>query len=188
MSKFGAFERLIIRTVQCLNKTDIDYCIVGAIAASYYGSVRTTEDLDIIVDLSSNNPKQIKNLVSCLHSSDIDLIEKDMLQGLLEKSHITAFDTHTYFYRVDFKGIYSSLDKLTMANKIKTRVLDDLDIWITTPELQIIAKLLPGMRSDKDLSDIRYIFLNYKENIDFSVLERLAKEFNVVDALAQFLD
>ena len=188
MSELGALEQLIIRTVHCLDKTNINYCIVGAIAASYYGSVRTTEDLDVIVDLTSNNIEQIKRLTSCLHSSAVDLIETDMLQGLLEKSHVTAFDTKTYFYRVDFKGIYSTLDRMTMANKVKVRVLDKYDIWITTPELQIVAKLLPGMRSDKDFSDIKYIFLNYKEKIDLTVLEQLAKEFNVVDILTQFLD
>jgi len=174
VSEIGAFERLIRRTVHCLNEASIDYCIVGAIAASYYGSVRSTEDLDVIVDLSFKNTDQIKNLTNCLHSSNIELIKEDMLQGLLEKSHITAFDTQTYFYRVDFKGVYSSLDRVTMSNKVKITILDDLDVWLTTPELQITAKLLPGMRSEKDITDVKNILLNYKESLDLKVLKQLA--------------
>ncbi|MGC9778426.1 MAG: hypothetical protein HZR80_04230 [Candidatus Heimdallarchaeota archaeon] len=188
MSETGAFEQLIRRTVHCLNEANIDYCIVGAIAASYYGSVRSTEDLDVITNLSFKNTEQIRNLTDCLRSSNIDLIEDDMLQGLLEKSHITAFDTRTYFYRVDFKGIYSSLDRETMTNKVKVTILDDLDVWLTTPELQIIAKLQPGMRSEKDITDIKNILLNYKENLDLKVLKQLSKDFKIAEILEQLLD
>ncbi len=104
------------------------------------------------------------------------------------KSHITAFDTRTYFYRVDFKGVYSSLDRVTMSNKVKVTILDDLEAWLTTPELQIVAKLLLGMRSEKDLADIKNILLNYKEFLDLKILRQPEKEFCVVEILDQLLD
>ncbi|MGC9779558.1 MAG: hypothetical protein HZR80_09985 [Candidatus Heimdallarchaeota archaeon] len=187
MNESGDFESLIVRTVECLNETVIEYCIVGAIAASYYGSVRSTEDLDVIINLSNTDVKQIKHLVSCLKAKEIDLIESDMVQGLKEKSHITAFDTRTYFYRIDFKGIYSLLDKETMNTKVQVTILDDLNIWLTPPELQIIAKLLPGMSSEKDILDIKNILLNYKENLDVKLLENFAKKFNVEKELNRLL-
>ncbi len=179
MNETGTFESLIVRTVECLDESNIEYCIVGAIAASYYGSVRSTEDLDVISNLASTDIKQIKHLVTCLRTKDIDLIETDMVQGLQEKSHITAFDTQTYFYRIDFKGIYSSLDRETMNTKVQVTILDDLIIWITPPELQIIAKLLPGMRSEKDILDVKNILLTYKENLDDKLLVDLSRKYNV---------
>jgi len=187
VNETGAFESFIKRTVACLDEANIEYCIVGALAASYYGSVRSTEDLDVIIDLTYTNDEKIKQLVVCLQAKEIDLVEVDMVQGLQEKSHITAFDTHTYFYRVDFKGIYTSLDKETMNAKRQVTILDDLIIWITTPELQIIAKLLPGMRSEKDIQDVKNILLSYKENLDLVLLTDLSKEYNVEQELKRLL-
>ncbi len=179
MNEIGAFESFIKRTIKCLDKTKIDYCLVGAIAASYYGSVRSTEDLDIIIDLLSTDENKIKQLVDCLREYKIDLVEADMIQGLQEKNHITAFDTETYFYRIDFKGIYSSLDAETMKSKVQSTILDDLVIWLTPPELQIIAKLLPGMSSEKDILDIKNILVSYKESLDLLLLTKLSQRFNV---------
>ncbi len=98
MNESGVFESFITRTVECLNETSIEYCIVRAIAASYYGSVRSTEDLDVIINLENTDVKQIEHLVTCLRVKEIDLFKSDLVQGLQEKSHITAFDTRTYFY------------------------------------------------------------------------------------------
>ncbi|MCF2142864.1 MAG: hypothetical protein K9W42_04115 [Candidatus Heimdallarchaeota archaeon] len=46
MNAPGAFESFIRRSVLCLEELGLEYCIVGGIAASYYGSIRSTEDLD----------------------------------------------------------------------------------------------------------------------------------------------
>lgn len=187
MNEIGAFESFIRRTVDCLNESNVDYCIVGAIAASYYGSVRSTEDLDIIIDLTYSNEQKIKQLADCLRKVRIDLVVADMIQGLQEKSHITAFDTDTYFYRIDFKGITSSLDTETMKTKVQSTILDDLVIWMTPPELQVIAKLLPGMRSEKDILDVKNILLSYKENLDMTLLTTLSQRFNVEKELKRVL-
>lgn len=187
MNESGVFESFITRTVECLNETSIEYCIIGAIAASYYGSVRSTEDLDVIINLENTDVKQIEHLVTCLQVKEIDLFKSDLVQGLQEKSHITAFDTRTYFYRIDFKGIYSLLDIETMNTKVQVTILDDLSVWLTPPELQIVAKLLPGMSSEKDILDVKNILLNYRENLDTKMLKKLAQKFNVEKELKPFL-
>lgn len=183
MNKIGDFEELIKKTIICLNEATIDYCIVGAIAASYYGTVRTTEDLDVIVDLKGKEEKKIEKLTNCLRKQKIDLIKKEMIQGLEEKSHITAFDTRNYFYRVDFMGVYTSLDRKIMDNKVKVNLLDNIEGWLTKPELQIVAKLQPGMGSEKDINDIKNILLNYRELIDMKLLEEVTREYQVWEDL-----
>ena len=187
MNASGKFESFIIRAIESLDATAIEYCIVGAIAASYYGSVRSTEDLDIIINLAHTNNKEIKKLVAHLNKNEIDLVENDLIQGLKERGHITAFDTRTYFYRIDFKGIYSLLDKETMENKVEVTIFDDLKVWLTTPELQIVAKLFPGMKSEKDILDIKNILLNYREHLDYELLEKLAQKYDVEEELDHLL-
>lgn len=106
-----------------------------------------------------------------------------MTRALSERSHVTAFDTRTYFYRIDFKGVYTPLDKETMATKQHVTLLDNLTAWLTCPEMQIIAKLLPGMRSETDLLDIKNILLTLQDELDREILFQLARKFNVEQAL-----
>lgn len=108
----------------------------------------------VIINLGSHEISQIQQLVACLRRREIELYEKDLTRALSERSHVTAFDTRTYFYRIDFKGVYTPLDKETMATKQHVTLLDNLTAWLTCPEMQIIAKLLLGMRSETDLLDI----------------------------------
>ena len=42
-----SFQGLIKRLIQNLNKNQVQYMFTGAIAASYYGTPRTTMDIDI---------------------------------------------------------------------------------------------------------------------------------------------
>ncbi|MFW9922898.1 MAG: hypothetical protein ACFFDW_06365 [Candidatus Thorarchaeota archaeon] len=188
MNETGAFESFIRRTINCLDKIKANYCIVGAIAASYYGSVRSTEDLDIIIDLSFTDEETIKQLANCLLENKIDLIETDMVHGLREKSHITAFDTETYFYRIHFKGVCTAIDRETMEQKIQKIILNDLMVCLTPPELQIIAKLLPGMNSEKDILDIKNILISYKKDLNQLLLVELSQRFGVKQKLEEIFN
>ena len=114
---------------------------------------------------------------------EIELYEKDLTRALSERSHVTAFDTRTYFYRIDFKGVYTPLDKETMATKQHVTLLDNLAAWLTCPEMQIIAKLMPGMRSETDLLDIKNILLTLQDELDREILFQLARKFNVEQEL-----
>jgi len=118
-----------------------------------------------------------------LRRREIELYEKDLTRALSERSHVTAFDTRTYFYRIDFKGVYTPLDKETMATKQHVTLLDNLAAWLTCPEMQIIAKLLPGMRSETDLLDIKNILLTLQDELDREILFQLARKFNVEQEL-----
>ncbi|MDH5390816.1 MAG: hypothetical protein OEX10_06660 [Candidatus Bathyarchaeota archaeon] len=48
----GRFEGLIRRIVKNFNTAGIDYMFTGALAASYYGTPRTTMDVDIVVKVA----------------------------------------------------------------------------------------------------------------------------------------
>lgn len=179
MKELGGFEELIKKTITCLEELNINYCVVGAIAASYYGSIRSTEDLDIIVDLSPQEITIINNLVGCLKSQEIDILKRELVKGLQERGHITAFDEKTYFYRIDFKGVYTDLDKETMRKKRRVKLFDELEVWLTTPEIQIVAKLLPGMRTEKDILDVKNILQNYQQDLNWEYLNKIAKQYKI---------
>ena len=55
MGKLDTYLGLIKRLIPSLNDAGIDYMFTGAIAASYYGTPRTTMDVDIIIHITEQN-------------------------------------------------------------------------------------------------------------------------------------
>ncbi len=60
----GRFEGLIRRIVKNFNTAGIDYMFTGALAASYYGTPRTTMDVDIVVKVAREDLKYMPYLSS----------------------------------------------------------------------------------------------------------------------------
>ena len=56
MSQF----ELLIKTITLLNSENIPYMLVGSFVSSIYGEPRTTQDIDLVVQLQKSNiPKLI---------------------------------------------------------------------------------------------------------------------------------
>ena len=50
----GEFEELIRRLIGCLSDSNLDYAFTGALAVSFYGSPRTTSDVDVMIGISGD--------------------------------------------------------------------------------------------------------------------------------------
>lgn len=57
------FEKIL----ELLEKADIDYILIGGLAATAFGSSRLTTDIDLIYSRSSENRKKISETFSSLH-------------------------------------------------------------------------------------------------------------------------
>jgi hypothetical protein len=85
--------------------------------------------------------EQILDLVcEFLKENGFHADEYDMRAALKEKSHCTVEDKDTMF-RLDIKGVYSEMDERALRNKRKVD-LNDIAIWIATPEDTIVNKLV----------------------------------------------
>jgi len=56
---------LIPEIAKILEELSIDYMFVGSIAVNTYGIIRTTQDLDIVVDLDSNKLNSLLEVFKC---------------------------------------------------------------------------------------------------------------------------
>ena len=52
VQKLENFKVLVRRIVNSLNAAELDYMFTGALAASYYGTPRTTTDVDVVVKVA----------------------------------------------------------------------------------------------------------------------------------------
>lgn len=175
------FEDLIKRIVKNLNTTRTDYMVTGALAASYYGTPRTTMDIDIVVKVA---PEQLKtHLVAPLSKAEIQVDERKIDDALKSSFKIiTLKDKRTPF----------TLDVILSDKKLEKRrgTILGFPTFYQTPEGLILSKLrmikatVPKERALKDKDDVKAI-LRYTD-VDMKALKRRAREesaFSILEEL-----
>ncbi|MFH1774726.1 MAG: DUF6036 family nucleotidyltransferase [Methanobacteriota archaeon] len=165
-------EEVARSIAKILNELKIDYAIVGGIAVSSWGNVRTTRDVDVIVSLEE---KDIKKFVRALKKMNFSTTEKDMADALREKTHFTIFDRLSD-YHIDAKGAYSEKDIQTLKTKKKVN-LGRIKCYLASPEGTIADKLL--LDSEQDIKDAEGIYARQMKNLDMRYLKKMCKEIGV---------
>lgn len=144
----------ILRT---LERIQAPYMIIGAFAATLYGSTRVTYDIDIVVDLAETH---IQALVTAYpgprYYADPDQMRDSIARGIM----FNIIDSS--------RGEKADLVPLTMADRYRQAFqrrirqlvdapgLEPFEIWCARPEDVIIGKLIAWQegRSPKHESDI----------------------------------
>jgi hypothetical protein len=173
-------EDLIRRVVKNFNVAGIDYMFTGALAASYYGTPRTTMDIDIVVKVA---PEELQTLVELLRKADLQVDKRKIYDAVKSGFKIvTLKDKRTPF----------TLDIILSNKKLEKKpgTMLGLPTFYQTPEGLILSKLrmikatLPEERALKDKDDVtailRYAEVNMKaikrqaqQESTFSILEKL---------------
>ena len=154
----------------------------GAVAASYYGTPRTTMDVDIIMQAAQ---KDAAKLAAALRDADIQHQETQISAALSSDYRILSLqDTHTP-YTVDIILSSEPLEK-------RAATIADQPTYIQTPEALILAKLrmikatIPRERAQKDQDDIKAILRNTQ--VDITHIKRRAKKEETLPILENLLN
>lgn len=155
-----------------LLEVGVDYVIVGGVAVSGWGNVRTTRDVDVIMDLQETD---IAGLSDALKKEGFDVTGADIRDAMKEKSHFTIFDTRSDYY-IDAKGCYGGKEKRSLKGR-KAVELWGFRIFIASPEDTIANKLVFG--SEQDIRDAEGIYVRQMEKLDLDYLEEICKKMGV---------
>jgi len=148
--------------------------LVGGLVATIFGRLRTTIDIDVIID---NHEENIIRLQRVLKNNKFDFTENEILVAIKERSHCSIF--HKEFpFRIDLQGIYSPLDERSIQNRIKMIILGQ-QTFVEKPEDLIVAKLVYG--SQQDLDDVKAIVLRQKRDLDMDYIHSFAIKEGVLD-------
>lgn len=172
------YSEIVKLVASFLEENNIPYVIVGAISVAAWGSPRTSHDIDLMVALDQN----IEKFVDFLKKNDFHVSVDEVKAALKEKSHFTVFDELSIF-RLDVKGVYTEFDKDTLERRRKVKLYDQ-DIWVSSPEDLILAKINFG--SEQDLNDARSVILRQK-SLDMNYLRKKARELGMYDKLVKLL-
>jgi predicted nucleotidyltransferase len=150
------FEQALKKITDILNDEGIDYMLVGGFAVSYHNRARTTNDIDLVLQIY---PRNIKQIVAHFPEwkSFQESFEDSVRAGQL--FNITDFDTGI---RYDFIT-YQDSDYNWIAFERREEVeYFGIKCYMSTKEDLIISKLswYNISQSERQLEDLKFLLLD----------------------------
>ena len=161
-------ENILSRLEMIFKATKLKHVIVGGIAVIYYGHVRATQDIDIIIE---DDYSKISQFIGLLKSYEFDVLDDQFKLAYQEKTNISIFDKKS-FLRLDIKVANKKLEQEVLKNAKCEKILGK-DLCIAPLEYVLIGKLLyMGLIDDIPNSEL----LEYQDIVDFLTLFHANKE------------
>jgi acylphosphatase len=119
----------LLHVCQLLNEAGANYLICGAQACILHGLVRTTEDVDILVEASKENCQKVIDALSKLADGAArELTPQDILENVVVKvADEVEVDVSTHAWKVTYAEAIASARETTLAGvRIPFLSLDSL--------------------------------------------------------------
>lgn len=169
--KPGQSTLLILDVIDILNNLSIPYAVIGALAASFYGTIRASMDADALISLE-NNKGSADSLIRKLKENK--LIVQKRTGDINDPIQCVINIQDSYNNQVDLligiRGMSQDAFKRLNACSFK-----DSEIRIISVEDFIAMKIFAG--SPKDINDASGALQISKEQIDFSLLNKLTENY-----------
>jgi hypothetical protein len=143
----------LIVLCQELNRLEAKYIIVGGLAMNALGLIRTTEDIDLLIEGSLENQAKVKQALTILPDRAIEeLGEEDIREFIVVRIN----DEIT----IDLMAKVCGLDYHEAKTDIEPRLFNGVSIPFANRRLMIKTK---QGRREKDEIDLRYLKTLEKE-------------------------
>jgi predicted nucleotidyltransferase len=178
----GQSALLLLDVVTVFNDQQIDYAVIGAMAASVHGELRATADADVLISVSVSKLARLsstfKNLgfETDLRSGDLD----DPIPAML-----IIGDMHGN--RVDLLGGLRGLDPQAFLRTIEVAFGGE-SLRIIGREDFIAMKCYAG--GPQDITDARAAYAGAQAPVDLDLLRRITRRFGraAADVLEHIMD
>ena len=177
-------ESILFRLASVFNTAKLRYVIVEGIAVIHYGHIRTTQDIDLIIEDDSS---KISKFIGLLQTYDFDVMNAQIKTALQEGTHASIFDNKSYM-RLDITIAHKKYEIDVLENAIKKKIFG-CELFIAPLEYVLIGKLLFIGRIDdipdselleyQDIFDFLTLYHSNIEDIDMVLLERKVKEIGL---------
>ena len=170
--------------VQIFERLGIPYVLMGGIAVRVHGIPRPTHDVDFTVAIDRD---RLPELFEAVQEAGYTVPE-EYARGWVDQ--VAGMPLVKFRLYLEGRGI--DIDLFLAESRFQTEVLarrrreviDELAVWLVTPEDLILLKLLANR--PRDLADVGDILFTQGQ-LDESYLRRWAVEVGVLDRLEQVL-
>jgi hypothetical protein len=183
---------LLAFAVETLERLAIPYAIVGSIASGAWGESRFTQDIDVLVDLATEN---VAALCSAFPESDFYVSQdaaRDAVarRGQFNVIHPASGNKIDFMIAGDTPWAASQLKRIKRLPLFPSQDGAFHDAAFAAPEDVILSKLnyFREGGSDKHLRDIAGVLKISGDFVDRAYITRFAAEFGVTDIWQAVLD
>jgi hypothetical protein len=151
-----------------LERSAIDYMLVGSFASSFHGSMRSTRDIDLVIEA---NPDQLRGLVQNLQTAGYYAELDAALDAHRNGSMFNVIDSATG-WKIDLifrKSREFDREEFRRRQPVK---LFDIELFVASAEDVIISKLewakLGG--SQRQIEDVARLLVVHRDALDQNYL------------------
>jgi hypothetical protein len=158
-----------------LAEAAIPYMITGSIAANFYTVPRMTRDIDIVVELLERDIGRFIPLFEKDYYLDPETVRAAVKnRGMFNLIH------NEHIIKIDFVVRKDTPYRRREFSRRKKVAVDDLDLYVVSPEDLILSKLdwAKDSRSEIQLNDVRNLLKSVK-GLNRSYLARWAKALGI---------
>ena len=181
-------EELLAKIAEILGELEIPYAITGGFGVSVWGNPRSTNDIDVIVEMAEKNVKPLVNKITALNKNIY--ADEDMVRDALShKSEFNFIDPDMGF-KIDFFVLSdNAYNKLKIKRAILREVFGITKAYFVSPEDLILSKLLWSKEnySQKQLEDVKTVLRNRKIKLDMKYLKNWATKHGTIDTLENLI-
>jgi hypothetical protein len=159
---------IVFAVIDYLNEHDVPYMLVGSLATNVYCVPRSTEDGDIVVNLSVS--QVAKQIVAA--NSKISFDPQLTFESVTATRKIVLRSEEHNFEVELFQLSEDEHDQMRFSRRVKVNTMGR-DVWIASLEDMIVTKLCwsQGAGREKDISDSRNLIGVQHEFIDWPYVE-----------------
>ena len=180
-----SISHVLQKITTALDQNNVAYMLTGSFASAFYGTPRSTQDIDIVVEAT---PAKLHGFVKSLsvdqYYSDLDAA----LQAHKAESMFNVIDLSTG-WKIDFimrKSRPFSREEFRRRVRVE---LQGVSLFVASAEDIIIAKLEWSKlaQSQRQIEDAAAIVRVQRETLDRSYIEKWTRELGVEDEWAKAL-
>lgn len=169
--------RVLVRVVELLDALAVPYAVGGSLASGFHGEPRTTQDVDILIELPA---QKVASLIASMRPEfyvDLDAAREAVLHhGTFNAIHLA------YHHKVDFFVAGSDLlDREQLGRRVQAALAPEVSrpIFLTSAE-NILLRKLDWFRRGNEVSD-----LQWRDILALLKIQRGALDLEYVRRIAQ---
>jgi len=167
VKNLAEFLKDIITT---LEQTGIAYMVSGSISSTFYGRPRSTQDVDIVIEASSEN---LQALVTALQNKNYYADEQAAKEALSHTTLFNVFDA-TSGYKADLIIRKNRPYSVEEFNRRKSIYMLSQTLYLVAPEDAILSKLEWAKlgQSERQFTDALGIAIVQAERLDWAYIKK----------------
>lgn len=177
-------REFLIDVLERLNRTGIGYMLTGSMASNYWGTPRTTHDLDFVITLT---PTQVDLFVDVFEPGLF--IQRDAVRSAFRPPHQFNVLDEQSALKADFWQLGTNEFEKEMFQRRQAITLFNTPAWIATAEDVVLHKLYWNRLtpSERQLLDAAGVFAVQADKLDVNYLKKWAAELQVTQQLDDLL-